>query len=686
MLSQSQSDLLTQIRDLIQQYFDLSEFRDLCYRLGVSYSHLPGETLPDRMWELVLRIRREGRLADLLTFCAHLRPHVEWPDLAQPVVLDPTPTPFTAPERNPRQIFVSHARQDAAFAHRLADDLRHHSWEIWIAPDSIRPGEGWVSAINRGLAESGIFVLLLTPNAVSSAWVQRETDAAIGLQHQDEIRLIPLEVQAVSAPPLWRAYQWISFQNSYQDGLEQLLRELQPAMMAEVDGLYRQLQTALANKEWATAQTRAAQISVLYPDFRDANDLLAMARQEAIQAEIQAAKAAELYTRLKTALDASAWNNALDLARQIERLAPDYRDVPQLAERARRGRHQSRREAVSKWIGHVPTWGWGGGAMVGVVILYFFFQLAGGQNRNLTATVTRTPPVVGQVTVETLTSTPTEMQTPTATQTSMLLLTPESTPTATTTQSPTPTMTPRMTLSPTPTSHPYLPPFNAQLGDEWIRPQDGMVMVYVPPPDEPGLRSRVVIPTEGYWFDKHPVTNAQYELCVNDGACGPSGLAAISPFNRENYPVVSVSWFDAAAYVVWLNEVLPSQAEWKYALPTEGEWQYAAIRGTRNAYPWGLEISCGFANYEGCVGSTVEVGRYPDAVSWVGALDMAGNVWEWTVSLPQWGEDFRFVRGGSWRSDANAARATFRDRAFSTDSRGSDMGFRVVLRSSAPSS
>jgi hypothetical protein len=57
------------------------------------------------------------------------------------------------PERDPRQVFISHAHEDADFAHRLATDLRAQGWRIWIVPDSIRPGEKWAEAINRGLEE-----------------------------------------------------------------------------------------------------------------------------------------------------------------------------------------------------------------------------------------------------------------------------------------------------------------------------------------------------------------------------------------------------------------------------------------------------------------------------------------------------------------------------------------------------
>jgi hypothetical protein len=129
-------------------------------------------------------------------------------------------------ERDLKQIFISHAHEDAAFAHRLAGDLRNNGWRVWIAPESIRPGEKWVEAINRGLDESGVFLLILTPKAVQSTWVMDETNVAIEYQHEGHLRFIPLEVERCIVPPLWRVYQRVSFLGRHEAGLSQLWTEL----------------------------------------------------------------------------------------------------------------------------------------------------------------------------------------------------------------------------------------------------------------------------------------------------------------------------------------------------------------------------------------------------------------------------------------------------------------------------
>lgn len=121
-----------------------------------------------------------------------------------------------------KQVFISHATEDAQFAYRLADDLRRLGIQAWIAPDSIRPGEGWVEAIERGLAESSHMVVVMTPAALESEWVRKETDVAIAQERKGRIRVIPLDVEPCEVPLLLSSYQMVSFRRDYDAGLRQL--------------------------------------------------------------------------------------------------------------------------------------------------------------------------------------------------------------------------------------------------------------------------------------------------------------------------------------------------------------------------------------------------------------------------------------------------------------------------------
>jgi formylglycine-generating enzyme required for sulfatase activity len=103
-------------------------------------------------------------------------------------------------------------------------------------------------------------------------------------------------------------------------------------------------------------------------------------------------------------------------------------------------------------------------------------------------------------------------------------------------------------------------------------------------------------------------------------------------WNGDEQPVNGISWYEAMAYAAWLS----AQTGEDYRLPSEAEWEKAACGTGGLIYPWGDEPPDEErANFGRNVGRTVPVGSYPAGASPYGALDMAGNVLEWTRSVYQ---------------------------------------------------
>ncbi len=187
-----------------------------------------------------------------------------------------------------------------------------------------------------------------------------------------------------------------------------------------------------------------------------------------------------------------------------------------------------------------------------------------------------------------------------------------------------------------------------------------------------------------FWVAVHPITNAQWRHAVQHNAVTiPNEASEYKDTSKNQHPVVGVTWHQCQNFANWLG------AEW--ALPTEAEWEYSA-RGVESlAYPFGNDFQANLVIYKGnSYKQSGEVGKRPKGASWVGAQDMAGNVWDWTNSQikdypydtkdgreDMDSTDNRVLRGGSWLNIASETRATCRN---DYDPKGYHelIGFRLV--------
>jgi len=208
--------------------------------------------------------------------------------------------------------------------------------------------------------------------------------------------------------------------------------------------------------------------------------------------------------------------------------------------------------------------------------------------------------------------------------------------------------------------------------------------------DPPDLDAFVTIPGQPFRIGKYPVTNRQFGRFIEAGGYqndewwqdeygrdyrDESGrdyqdedkwdepyLIHDSRYNWCSQLIVSMSWYEANAYCKWLTNNLRSKQEISknemVRLPTQSEWT-AAAHSYEADYPWGQnEFDMANANTEESeFGHPSPVHMYYAGKTNDGVWDLSGNVWEWTNDNDEH-IDY-FVKGGSWRSEANNAKSSF---------------------------
>jgi len=248
-------------------------------------------------------------------------------------------------------------------------------------------------------------------------------------------------------------------------------------------------------------------------------------------------------------------------------------------------------------------------------------------------------------------------------------------------------------------------------------------LVYVPAgefsmgSDDPDLkeacRPRHRVALGSYCIGRRPVTNADYQLFIEDNPDYPAPYSPMRfaqrynwdrrtrthPRGMEDHPVVLVTWRDALAYCRWLSEVtgyccrMPTEAEWEKAA-SWAEEQGSGGAGEKRKYPWGDMFDEELCNVDAHGALRLEsstAGKYsPQGDSPYGLVDAAGNVWEWTSSLyrpypynvgdgrqdPE-AEGERVVRGGAYDEGPLLARCAWRN-GVRPNLHTANIGFRVA--------
>jgi formylglycine-generating enzyme required for sulfatase activity len=209
---------------------------------------------------------------------------------------------------------------------------------------------------------------------------------------------------------------------------------------------------------------------------------------------------------------------------------------------------------------------------------------------------------------------------------------------------------------------------------------------------------------EDFEIAVHDVTQGQWQAVMGENPSwfsrfggGRHEVKAISDEELKLFPVESVSWDDAQAFLKKLNEKERGRGYW-YRLPSEAEWEYACRGGATSleecSHHFYLDqptddLSSEQANFDGnfplgkapvvrqgpYLQRTTRVGAYPS--NKLGLCDMHGNLVQWCEDLYHPKRSDRVFRGGCWSYGAGDCRAAFRGR-FGPDRRFSGLGFRLA--------
>lgn len=205
---------------------------------------------------------------------------------------------------------------------------------------------------------------------------------------------------------------------------------------------------------------------------------------------------------------------------------------------------------------------------------------------------------------------------------------------------------------------------------------------------------------EDFEIAVHDVTQGQWQAVMGNNPSwfsrqggGKQLVRDISDKELNLFPVDSVSWEDAQAFIKTLNEKERGCGYW-YRLPTEAEWEYACRGGATSEEECSNQfyldkptndLSSKQANFDGnypagnaskgkCVERPTRVGAYPP--NKLGLCDMHGNVYQWCADAASVGSD-RVIRGSSWYSNGSSCRAALRI-YFAPTHRRLILGFRLA--------
>jgi hypothetical protein len=124
-------------------------------------------------------------------------------------------------------IFISHRKQDAPLAERLADDIRLAGHLVWLDEWNIRVGDSIVQSINEGLENSKFLILCYSECDVLSPWMSREWMSTLARQLNGiGVKLLPVRLSGGKPPAILSDIKYADLVKDWAQGVAELMRAL----------------------------------------------------------------------------------------------------------------------------------------------------------------------------------------------------------------------------------------------------------------------------------------------------------------------------------------------------------------------------------------------------------------------------------------------------------------------------
>jgi hypothetical protein len=229
-----------------------------------------------------------------------------------------------------RKTFLSYSRVNSDFAKKLAKELKAEGFPVWLDQLDIPLGARWDVELEKALDESEIFMIIMTPDSISSENVRDE----IGYAIDNGKRFLPIMLENCNVPLRLRRFQYVDFSTkSFEDGVEsakQLLRGLiaqdtipRGKLLDDNQSQVTQAEADRKTKKDADVEQKTKEESDHLTGDKVESDRFKASRENVI-------KASDLLAQGRKLFESKDWVNAAEKLRQVLVITPNHAETKKL--------------------------------------------------------------------------------------------------------------------------------------------------------------------------------------------------------------------------------------------------------------------------------------------------------------------------------------------------------------------